>query len=167
MKCVKKPEVDKRITQLIHETGKSKTQLAQFLNLRSNTLRVWFNHGKFPLKFKQAMADFLGKSVEEIEATGLSFFGGDRQRLKFVTGEVSEKTLVILTENARYTYNLAPLIVNLAALLAFLGKTKARIKAISGEEFERLALLDWQNGRHLSVLELEKELLTMRKEKVK
>ena len=162
---IKKPEVNQRITKLIESAGKTKTQLAQAINVRVNTLRVWFIEGKFPLEHKQSLADFLEQPIDVIESIGFRFFGGDIPRYKFNPGQVSERNKTI-AEPPRYTDNVVPLIINLAALTGTAELNSGMgINQISREEFDYLALLEWRWGRHLAPVEVGAELLKLRKER--
>jgi hypothetical protein len=67
--------------------------LAQAINVRVNTLRVWFIEGKFPLEHKQALADFLGQPIEVIEQIGFRFF--ERERRKKMSQEIQKSSEAI------------------------------------------------------------------------
>ena len=100
--------------------------------------------------------------IAVIEAIGFRFFGGDRPRYRFDPGQVSERNKAIINP-ARYSNNVVPLIVNLCALITPSASSGiSAIKSITRDEFDYLALLEKQKGYHLSIEEIEKELLKLR-----
>lgn len=154
----KNQKVNEKITKLIQQTGKTKSQLAKKIDVKVNTLRVWFVKGIFPEQFKKDLAEFVGQPVEAIEAIGFRFFKDDKPRSRFNPGEVSERNIVNTKNNETGLQTDDTHLVLMLAKLILRGE----IETVSREEFIYLSLFVHENRQPASPDELKGELARVR-----
>lgn len=154
----KAPEINNKITEFIEQAGKTKNQLAAQLDVLNNTLRVWFSSGVFPIEFKEALANFVGRPVEEIEAIGFRFFKTNLPRYRFNPNQVGSKNSIHkeLFDDIEES-DVLHLIIVLHKLIM-----QGYLENISRDEFIYLSVLEKKNKKPLSSDNVRKELLKIR-----